>query len=76
MAASIGRLIADIDRTLVPFDHALLDREQKWNLLNADWIAGHLSAIADNARRGIVQRTLAIFRDELAPRLATLFRRC
>jgi len=38
MAASIGRLIADIDRTLVPFDHALLDREQKWNLLNADWI--------------------------------------
>ncbi len=72
MAASIGRLIADIDRTLVPFDHALLDREQKWNLLNADWIAGHLSAIADDARRGIVQRTLAIFRDELAPRLAKL----
>ena len=35
----------DLDRALESFDHEHLAREQKWDLLQSDWIGAHLDAI-------------------------------
>ena len=43
--ASLGRLLGDLDRALESFDHEHLAREQKWDLLQSDWIGAHLDAI-------------------------------
>jgi 4-aminobutyrate aminotransferase-like enzyme/Ser/Thr protein kinase RdoA (MazF antagonist) len=72
MAASIGHLLARVDRGLENLDHPLLDRSQRWNLCQSGWIGEHLQAIEGNGRREIVRRTLEHFRTELEPRLAAL----
>lgn len=69
LAASIGALIARLDKALAGFEHPLLDRAQKWNLLEAGWIAGRLDAIADPARRGRIEKIAARFVGEISPRL-------
>lgn len=52
----VGRTLARLDRALADFAHPAAQRELKWDLLQAAWIGGELSAIADPAQRGMVAR--------------------
>lgn len=69
LAASIGALLARLDLALRGFEHSLLARKQKWNLLQADWIAEHLSAHPAGARRRRIEEILSRFQKEILPRL-------
>ena len=72
LAASIGALLARLDRALEGFDHPLLARTQKWNLLQAGWIAAHLDVHADGVRRRRVEGILSRFENDVLPRLRRL----
>ena len=72
LAASIGALLARLDVALEGFDHALLARTQKWNLLQAGWIGDHLGVHTDGARRRRVEGILARFEKDILPRLRRL----
>jgi Ser/Thr protein kinase RdoA (MazF antagonist) len=72
MAASIGRLLARVDRGLEKFQHPLLHRDHKWNLCKPDWIEEHIELIEGTQRRDIARRTFDYFRTSIAPRLASL----
>ena len=58
LAAGIGDALTRLDRALRDFSHPALRRDFKWNLLQADWIGGHLEEITDASRRAIVERVL------------------
>ena len=58
LAAGIGDVLARLDCALRDFTHPALRRDFKWNLLQADWIGGHLAEIADANRRALVERVL------------------
>lgn len=58
LAADVGETLARLDHALADFAHPALRRDFKWNLLQADWIAGHLGEITDSTRRAIVERVL------------------
>ncbi len=61
LLTELGDRIARLDQALAAFAHPALAREFKWDLRTADWIDAHRDAIADPARRAIVQRTSARF---------------
>lgn len=69
LAASIGALLARLYLALLGFEHPLLARKQKWNLLQAGWIADHLGAHKDGARRRRIEKVLSRFQDDVLPRL-------
>jgi 4-aminobutyrate aminotransferase-like enzyme/Ser/Thr protein kinase RdoA (MazF antagonist) len=69
LATSIGNLLGRLDRALTGFDNPLLDRELKWNLSDADWIAPHIGAIEAPARRARIERLVAHFTHHVKPRL-------
>ncbi|MGH8126951.1 MAG: aminotransferase class III-fold pyridoxal phosphate-dependent enzyme, partial [Gammaproteobacteria bacterium] len=70
LAASIGELLGRLDRALEGFEHPLLDRELKWDMRHADWIARHLDVIEDPKRRARIERIVQRFTQDLKPRLA------
>jgi 4-aminobutyrate aminotransferase-like enzyme/Ser/Thr protein kinase RdoA (MazF antagonist) len=72
LAASIGRLLARVDRGLAQFAHPLLERPHKWNLCKSDWIEENLALIEGAERREIATRIFDNFKTQLAPRLAAL----
>lgn len=72
LAASIGQLLGRLDRALQGFDHPLLDRELKWDLRQADWIAAFLGVIADSRRRAHIERIIGHFTQDLKPRMDAL----
>ena len=69
---ALGVALARIDQALEGFDHADLDRPDKWRLTTADWILGQLDAIPNNARRGLVKHIGEHFASALQPRLHAL----
>ena len=69
LAASIGALLARLDLALSGFEHVLLARPQKWNLLQAGWIAKEVAAHDDPGRRARIKAIAARFADDIAPRL-------
>ncbi len=72
LATSIGDLLGRLDRALEDFDHPLLDRDLKWNLSQAAWIAPHTESIEHPARRTHVERIVARFVRDIRPRLDAL----
>ncbi len=72
LLVSVGRLIGQVGLALSEFDHPALDRELRWDLARAGWIAERLEQIEDSVRGGLVERTIARFDAEAAPALSAL----
>ena len=72
LAASIGALLSRLGLALQGFEHPLLARPQKWNLLQAGWIGEHLGAHPDGARRERIESILSRFQGDVLPRLKKL----
>jgi 4-aminobutyrate aminotransferase-like enzyme/Ser/Thr protein kinase RdoA (MazF antagonist) len=60
---SLGRIVGKTNRSLEHFRHSELDRDFKWNLVQADWINDALDCIKSPDRRVILEK---IIRDFLA----------
>lgn len=67
----IGRAAGTLSRALTDFDHPALDRPQKWRLPDGGWIAEKLDAVADPARRRLLEEILGDFA-KLRPALEAL----
>src|SRR5450755_3462629 len=74
MLASLGRLLASVDRALAGFDHPAAHRLLKWDLAQAAWIREYLPCIPDPAGRAIVESRLNGFESPIRLRLAELRR--
>ncbi len=69
-AASLGRLLGRLDRSLSVFHHPAARRHTLWDLARAGEHIAHLPMIDEAAIREAVARILAQFVDAVAPRLA------
>ncbi|HWQ36551.1 MAG TPA: aminotransferase class III-fold pyridoxal phosphate-dependent enzyme [Blastocatellia bacterium] len=69
---SLGRVLGVMDRALQNFTHPAAQRELKWDLKRAAWIREYLNYIAQPERRSIVERVLAQYETQVAPRLQSL----
>ncbi|WP_424977193.1 aminotransferase class III-fold pyridoxal phosphate-dependent enzyme [Leisingera sp. S232] len=67
----IGQVLGNAARALADFHHQGLERDFKWNLMQAGWITDQLFCITDPARRAILQDVAAEF-SHLEPVLAKL----
>jgi 4-aminobutyrate aminotransferase-like enzyme/Ser/Thr protein kinase RdoA (MazF antagonist)/murein DD-endopeptidase MepM/ murein hydrolase activator NlpD len=67
--ATLGALIAQLDRALAGFDHTALDRDLSWNLQQAGWVTGELDVVEDDRRRELLRRIQEDF-TALRPALA------
>ena len=54
LANDLGSKIGALSKALEEFDHPYLDRDFKWNLMQANWITEHLSLIQDSSRKNIL----------------------
>lgn len=70
LLAQVGAALGQVDAALLDFQHPAIEREFKWDLRRAGWIADALDAIPDASRRGLVARIAHRFVHELSPRLA------
>lgn len=68
---NLGHSMAQMHKSLEGFDHTLLHRSFKWNLLEASWITDHFSVIADPHRQQILKEIMLSHHDLLA-RLSSL----
>ena len=51
----LGADIARLQRAMSTFSHPALDRDFKWNLMQADWINDSLTAVGDPDRGALIQ---------------------
>ncbi|CAB4880976.1 unannotated protein [freshwater metagenome] len=68
-AASLGRLLGQLDRSLEHFDHPSADREHRWDLARAGEHLGFVNLIDEPAKRSAVESVLHRFVDVVAPQL-------
>jgi len=54
----LGGCVARLDRALADFAHPQLQREMKWDLRRAQWVAAHLDLVEDPDRRALLGRVL------------------
>ena len=72
----LGRAVAVIDRALAGVDHPALHRAFHWDLATAPAvIAARLPLVRDAALAGLIQHVMAVHRETVAPRLASLRQR-
>jgi 4-aminobutyrate aminotransferase-like enzyme/Ser/Thr protein kinase RdoA (MazF antagonist) len=68
---AIGRFMGRIDAALADFHHPAERREGsdvlKWNPSRVGWVGDHLGAVADPARRGMVERVLNAWMERVEP---------
>lgn len=57
----VGGVLASFAKALADFKHDGLDRDFKWNLTRAGWVADQLLCIADEGRRNILKNICADF---------------
>jgi len=75
LLAGVGRLLGEIDRTLLDFSHPAAERpDLKWDLRHAGGIRDTIPLIADARRRLRVELALARFDAEVVPALPRLRR--
>lgn len=67
----VGAVLGGAAAALADFQHPGLERDFKWDLMQAGWISDQLGCIADPARRALLQEIAAEFA-KLEPVLATL----
>jgi 4-aminobutyrate aminotransferase-like enzyme/Ser/Thr protein kinase RdoA (MazF antagonist) len=71
----LGRLLGELDGALAGFDSPAAHRDFAWDLARASWVRGSLGvAVADPARRALVERAVARFEAEVVPVLPRLRR--
>lgn len=58
---NLGRIVGKTNQSLETFTHPELDRDFKWNLLQADWIDGALDCIKSPERRMIIEQIINDF---------------
>ncbi|WP_174232025.1 aminotransferase class III-fold pyridoxal phosphate-dependent enzyme [Roseovarius sp. EL26] len=51
---NIGKNLGETDKVLEEFKHPELERDFKWNLMQAAWIGAHLDAISNPTRRALI----------------------
>jgi 4-aminobutyrate aminotransferase-like enzyme/Ser/Thr protein kinase RdoA (MazF antagonist) len=71
-SASLGRLLARLDRALEDFDHPAADRAHRWDLARAGEQLPSVSLIDEPSKRDVVASVLNRFVDHVGPRLADL----
>ncbi|MDE8603116.1 aminotransferase class III-fold pyridoxal phosphate-dependent enzyme [Marinomonas sp. RSW2] len=54
----LGATVGEMDRALQGFTHPALVRDFKWNLCQAQWIAGHIDTIVPASRNVIIQQII------------------
>lgn len=67
----LGRKAAALDLAMADFDHPALDREFKWDLMQADWIKPHIQTIDSPKRRAILDKVVTQY-TRLSERLHAL----
>jgi 4-aminobutyrate aminotransferase-like enzyme/Ser/Thr protein kinase RdoA (MazF antagonist) len=70
----LGRLLGEMDRALLGFEHPEAHRDFKWDLSRALSVRAALGCVADLARRALVERMLARYEAEVVPALPRLRR--
>lgn len=51
---NIGSVVGSLDKAWLGFDHPVLERDFKWNLMKATWVGDELSVIQDASRRDLI----------------------
>ena len=75
MLADLGRRVAEVSRSLATFDHPALHRSFHWDLAHADeLIAERVPQVHDATLRQLIESSLTVHRDVVAPRLPSLRR--
>ncbi|MEO5762663.1 MAG: phosphotransferase, partial [Vicinamibacteria bacterium] len=69
---NLGRYLGDLDSGLESFVHPASDRNFKWNLAQAGWIAGSVERLTTAAHRSLVERALASFKSTVVPAMTDL----
>ena len=54
LIGELGRVLGETAKVFETFSHSYLDRDFKWNLMQAAWIRSHTDCLADPSRRDIV----------------------
>ena len=61
----LGQMIAKCDSALISFEHSFLDRDLKWNLIEAGWIEDYIDLIEDPSRKIIVNNVIKDYKNIL-----------
>jgi len=70
----LGRFLGEMDAALESFEHPAAHRELKWDSARAGWIKEFVSEIEGAERRALVERFVALYEQEVVPRLPRLRR--
>ncbi len=71
LIAEVGAVLGRSTRALADFDHPKLERDFKWDLMRAEWIAADLDCITDPARHALLTGICEAFQ-ALRPQLEAL----
>lgn len=74
LLGDLGRFLGELDAALKSFSHPGAHRELKWDSSRAGWIKEYVRHLSDSKRRGLVQKSLALYETEVAPLLSRLRR--
>ncbi len=72
LLGQLGRATGELDRALVSFEHAALDRPLKWDLQQPLWVRDALPLVTDGARRRWLEAVLQRFETDCSPQLKEL----
>ena len=61
----LGQAMGRMDAAMADFTHAELERDFKWNLMQANWVEGELDAIAGTDRHALIAEIAEEFRAAL-----------
>ncbi|CCD02676.1 phosphotransferase [Azospirillum baldaniorum] len=69
---ALGTTLARLDRALADYEHPGSERDLLWDISRTAGVADRLHYVTDDRRRRMVERFVARFIDEIAPRLPAL----
>jgi len=70
----LGRFLGEMDAALQSFEHVAAHRELKWDSSRARWIQEYIAEIEGAERRALVEKFVALYEEEVVPRLPNLRR--